>query len=191
METHVNKICQSVHYHLRNIGKIRSVIDRDTCKLLVNSMVTSRLDYCNSLLFGVNKSVVDKLQKLQNKAARIVTLSKKYSHITPILKSLHWLPVEQRIHYKILLQTFKSLHGMAPDYLVGLLSVHQPSRQLRSSSAITLKHFSSKSKFSERAFSVNSHMLWNSLPLSVRSCDNVNTFKKHLKTELFWRGYVC
>ena len=189
MEPHINKICQSAYFHLKNIGKIRHLIDKDTCKLLINSFVTSRLDYCNSLLYGVNKGAIDKLQKIQNQAARIITRTKKFEHITPALRALHWLPVEQRIVYKILLMTFKCLHGQAPEYLTSLLHEHKPTRQLRSSASVMLDQPSTKSRFSERASSVCAPMLWNSLSTSTRCCKSVKTFKTHLKTELFRRTF--
>ena len=189
MTSHINKVSQAAHFHLRNIGKIRHLIDDNTCKLLVNSLITSRLDYCNSLLHGVNKTTIARLQKIQNKAARIVTRCNKYEHITPVLKSLHWLPIEQRIVYKILLLTYKSLHDEVPAHLSELLPIHVSCRQLRSSQSVTLKQVKSKSKFSERAFSVCAPALWNTLSVDTRSCTTINTFKSSLKTELFRRAF--
>ena len=129
-ECHVGKICQSTHFHLRNIGKIRHLIDNDTCKLLVNSLITSRIDYCNSLLIGANAKCINRLQAIQNKAARLITKSRKYDHITPILRDLHWLPVKQRIEFKILLTTYNILNDNGPSYLKDLLECYEPSRTL-------------------------------------------------------------
>ena len=104
---------------------------------MINSAVTSRLGYCNSLLYSINGYVVPQLQRCQNNAACIVSVWRKYDQITPVLKDLHWLPVEQRINYEILLLTYKAQHGMALAYLSSLLSPYRPGRSLRSE----CKHF--------------------------------------------------
>ena len=94
LEKHVNNICKGAYYQIRNIGLIRKYLDIDTTKTLVHAYVTSRLDYCNSLLYGIPKELTNKLQRVQNTAARLVTRTRKYDHITPVLKDLHWLPIE-------------------------------------------------------------------------------------------------
>ena len=96
----------------------------------VDAFITSRLDYCNSLFTCLNKSSVDQLQLVQNAAARLLTRAKKSCHITPILASLHWLPVQLRIHFKVLVVTFR---GQAPAYISDLIRPHSSSRSLRSS----------------------------------------------------------
>ena len=189
MEAHVNNICQSANFQLRNIGKIRHLIDDDTCKLLVNSLITSRLDYCNSLLNGVNNYTIELLQKVQNKAARVITRSRKHEHITPVLKTLHWLPIKARIEYKILLITYKAINGLAPNYISSLLELYRPKRTLRSASYILLEIPKSKSKFSEKAFSIVAPRLWNGLSERTRLAKSINSFKAHLKTELFRRAF--
>ena len=95
MNAHVTKVCQAIHFHLRNIGKVRKYLDFDTTTILVHSLVTSRLDYCNSLLLGVPKQTLNRLHMVQNHAARLITLSKRRDHVQPILKSLHWLPIAE------------------------------------------------------------------------------------------------
>ena len=130
LNDHVNKICKNINYQLYSIGKIRKYLDKPTTEKMINSAVTSRLDYCNSLLYGINGYLVSQLQRCQNNAARIVSLRRKYDHITPVLKDLHWLPVEYRINYKILLLAYKAQHGMAPPYLSSLLSPYKPGRSL-------------------------------------------------------------
>ena len=103
MSAHVSKGIKSANYHLRNIGKIRKFLNTDTTKSAIVSLVTSRLDYCNGLLCGITDELLCRLQKVQNNAARVVSGSKKYDHITPVLKDLHWLPIRKRIEFKILL----------------------------------------------------------------------------------------
>ncbi len=99
---------------------------------LVHALMTSRLDYCNALLGGCPASSINNLQIVQNAAARVLTMSRKYDHITQILQSLHWLPIKFRISYKILLLAYKALNDLAPAYLTNLLSRYNPTRSLRS-----------------------------------------------------------
>ena len=99
MSCQINNICQQSYYHLKNIGIIRSYINKKYSQLLVSSLVMSRINYCNSLLTGVSLNSITKLQRVQNQAARIVSYVKKHQHITPVLKDLHWLPVKQRIDF--------------------------------------------------------------------------------------------
>ena len=122
MSAHVSKVVKSANNHLRNIGKIRKFLNTDTTKSAIVSLVTSRLDYCNGLLCGITDELLCRLQKVQNNAARVVSGSKKYDHITPVLKDLHWLPIRKRIEFKILLLTFKCMQGCAPLYLRGTVS---------------------------------------------------------------------
>ena len=114
MEQHVASICKSAYMHLYNIGRIRHCINQKTAEILVHALITSKLDYCNSVLFGISEKLLRRLQLVQNSAARIITKSKKRDHITPILKNLHWLPVRFRIQYKALLILYKILNGPAP-----------------------------------------------------------------------------
>ena len=117
MDKQVSAMCKSISFHLRNISKIRKYLTDSSAASLVHALISSRLDYCNSLLYKIPKFQIKRLQLLQNTAARIVTGTPKYHHITPVLKQLHWLPVESRIKYKILLMVYKSLTGTAPSYL--------------------------------------------------------------------------
>ena len=156
MQSHISKFCQLIHYSFKNIGHVRNLIDDETCKMLVHSLITSRMDYCNSLLCGLPKNSFARLQLLQNKTARIVTKSK--NHITPVLQSLHWLPVEKRIAFKIGCHCFKCIHGTASDHLTSLVSIYNPNRTLSSSSAVSLDQSIPKSNFSRRAFSFLSRL---------------------------------
>lgn len=107
---------------LINISKIRKYLTEETTEILVHAFVSSKLDYCNSLLYGLPKHMISSLQSVQNTAARIVTLTKKFDHITPVLIQLHWLPVHFQILFKVLLLVYKALNGMAPLYIMELLS---------------------------------------------------------------------
>ena len=121
MRQHVNYTSRTARFHLRNINRIRRHIPEESCKLVVQSLVTSRLDYSNGLLYGIPKSAVSILQSVQNSVARIVTKTALNEHITPVLKELHWLPVDRRIEYKILLYAYKALNGLAPEYLSNMV----------------------------------------------------------------------
>jgi hypothetical protein len=122
MVPHVNNLSKSSFYHLRNIARIRKYISFKTTETLVHAFVTSKLDHCNSLLFGLPKNTTDKLQAVLNAAARLITLTRKHDHITQILIYLHWLPVSERIKFKILLLTFKALNQRSPGYIQELIT---------------------------------------------------------------------
>ena len=107
MTPYVTNIVQSISFQLRNIGKIRQYIDQNTCHNLIRALVLSRLDYCNSLLIGITKKDLKRLKGLQYRAAKLVlTISGKYIHGSPLLAELHWLPIDKRIEFKLLLYVF-------------------------------------------------------------------------------------
>ena len=115
MEKHVNAVCRSCYLYLRGIARVRSCLDQHTAETIVHALVSTRLDYCNSLLFGISGYLLQRLQRVQNFAARVVCQLKRVNHITPILRQLHWLPVYKRIDFKVILITFKVLNGMSPQ----------------------------------------------------------------------------
>ena len=125
-EKQVASICKSSFYHIRNIAHIIRFLSEESTKTLVNAFVRCRCDSCNSLLYGLLKNQVEKLQRVQNCAARLVVNARRHDHIIPVLRDLHWLPVEQRIIFKILLFTFKALNGLAPPYLSDLVKFYVP-----------------------------------------------------------------
>ena len=131
-------MCKSAFYHLHNIRRIKNYLSRDNLLTLVPAFITSRLDYCNSLLYGVPKDQISKLQCVQNATARLVMDIGKYSHITPALYDLQWLPIHARIHFNILLLAFKVIHGQAPAYLSSLVSVKSKSHYSLCSNSSTL-----------------------------------------------------
>ena len=171
---------------LRNIGAIRQYLSDESASHVVHAFVTSRLDYCNALLGGISKTILARLKRVQNHAARIVTLSRKHKHITLVLKMLHWLPVNLRIEYKILLLTYKILHGAAPAYLTDLVNIYTPTRSLRSAEEeLLVVPRSRTTHYGDRAFSILAPKLWNNLPHNIKEASSVPTFKKRLKTYLF------
>ncbi|KAK3088718.1 hypothetical protein FSP39_022962 [Pinctada imbricata] len=192
MEKQCNQISKSCYFHLRNIGRIRHLLPEELCKTLINSLVTSRLDYGNALLFGVNKFLIEKLQRVQNAAARIVSrVRSKQEHISPVLQELHWLPVVYRIEFKVLVYVYKALHGLSPSYLTELVSFYRPTRVLRSESASLLPVPIVRTKtYGERRFDKSAATLWNNLPLTLRNCDSLSSFRKQLKIYLFKKAYL-
>ena len=153
---------------------------------------TTGLDYCNSLYYGLPSSSLSRLQSVQNSLARLVVPSvRRTDHITPILKRLHWLPIEQRIKFKIAVLTFKTLSHKQPTYLSQLLVPYQPTCNLRSSDQHLLIVPNMKSNFGKRSFSFSAPTIWNSLPLALRTCTSISTFRSQLKTHFFppWTLY--
>ncbi len=186
MEQQVNAVCRSCYGQLRKIGRIRQYLSTEATKSLVNGLVTSRLDYCNALLHGLPNTLLDKFQRVQNTAARIVTRTSRHSHITPVLKELHWLPVPYRIQYKILVHTYNSLHNRSPAYIKDMLNIYRPSRTLRSQNSLTLVTPRTKTvTYGRRCFSHAATSLWNALPSSIREATTIHSFKKMLKTHFF------
>ena len=135
ISSHISKQCASTFYDLHNISRIRKVLSTDTTKALVHAFFTSRVDYCNSLLYGLPASHLNKVQRVLKAAARLVYRAPRYCRTTPLLYGLHWLPVRQRISFKILLFVFKAIHGFAPTFLRELVSIKRLGNyNLRSSS---------------------------------------------------------
>ena len=141
-------------------------------------------------MHGIPGKLLSKLQRIQNASAKLIVGAKKRDHVTAILKELHWLPVDQRVVFKVLLLTYKALHDEVPVYLKELLHWHVPSRSLRSSSANLLVVPSSKLiTYGDRFFHVAAPTLWNKLPLIVRNSSSCDVFKNNLKTHLFKIAY--
>ena len=177
----ISAICSSCIYHIRDLRRIRRHLDLDSAKLLANALVSSRFDYCNSLLSGIAETDLTKLQGVLNRLTRVVTKSPPFTRSVPLLRSLHWLPVK----FKICLLTYKALQEEQPVYLRSLIAISLPSRSLRSNRGITLSIPRIKTNTGARAFSSCVPSLWNNLPLSVRSATSVATFRRRLKTYLF------
>ena len=185
-DSQIKAVAKSSFFQLRQLAKIKPVLQKKDFETVIHAFVTTRLDYCNGLYMGVSGSSIARLQLVQNAAARLLTGTKKYEHISPLLASLHWLPVHFRIHFKILLFAFKALNGLAPPYLSELLHPYTPSRSLRSADQLLLTVPKARLKLrGERAFSVAAPKLWNGLPLHIRQVSSLSDFKTLLKTHLF------
>ena len=187
---HLKAITKSAYYHLKNIARIKGFLSKQDTEKLVHAFIFSRLDYCNGVLRGLNKKSIRQLQMIQNAAARVLTNTRKMDHITPVLKSLHWLPVSQRIDFKILLVVYKALNGLGPKYILDLLVLYEAPRPLRSSGTGLLCVPRTRTKQSEAAFSCCAPQLWNKLPEHLRSAKTVSSFKTGLKTLLFTTAFL-
>ena len=191
MNEAVSQVRKVGFLELRRIRQIRRFIDEDTTKQLVVSFILSRIDYCNSLYRGINDEKINKLQILQNQAARLVKLAPKTDHISPILKELHWLPVKARIDYKILILSFKSIHDATfPSYLKDMVEMYLPNRSLRSKRKTLLKKPRTQLKtFGDRSFYYSAPDLWNGLPENILNSSCLSAFRKNVKTWLFQSHY--
>ena len=138
MSGQISSVVKCVHFHLRNLSRIRRFIDQDTCKLAVQALVFSRIDYGNALLLGATDFDLTRLQRLQNRAARLIFLVGRDTSSAPLLRRLHWLPIRKRIEFKILVIIYKCVNSQAPDYLSNLISFRKPTYATRSSHDSTL-----------------------------------------------------
>ena len=187
----VTNICKSTCYHLHEILKICKFLSYESTVVLVHAFITSRLEYCNYLLFGLPDYVIKRLLLIQSSAARLVLLARKFDHITPLLIELHWLSIEFRIQFKIFLIMFKVLHGTAPSYLSELIMQYTPVRALRSGSEKLLcKPCFNLKSYDRRAFKVATPTLWNDLPIDIKNSLTLISFKKKLKTFLFRKAFT-
>ncbi len=189
LNKHISSVVSASFAKLRDMYRIRPYLPQESLETLVHAFITSRLDYCNSVLYGLPKKEINKLQAVQNSAARLITFTRKYDHITPVLMELHWLRVPERIIFKMMLFVFKILHKQAPEYLMDLLEWKQPNG-LRSDNKLLLVVPKSRLvSYGDRAFSVAAPKLWNALPQCVKESVSLEVFKRQLKTYLFNQSY--
>ena len=188
-ETHITTKCRAALSNLYRIRNIRRFLTREACETLLIATCISHLDYSNSLLCGLPPppKSIDKLQRVQNFAAKVALSKSKYSSITDALHTLHWLPIRERIIFKIVTLVYKALHGRAPQYLQDLITKLPVTRTLRSNDDTTrLLIPRTKSKtFASRAFSVYGPTQSNLLPADIRESTSGDLFKSRLKTFLF------
>lgn len=187
-DSHVNDIVRGCNYHLQALRHLRRLLTRDTANMITCSIVGSRIDYCNALLYGMSKRNFDKLQRVQNNMARVVCdVGRRDAHSDALLRSLHWLPIRRRVDFKVATLCWKACRLGQPPYLSALIHPYTPSRSLRSSDAHLLQDRRSGTVTADRRFSVAAPRLWNSLPIHIRTSPSFDTFKSQLKTFLFVR----
>ena len=200
-DNQITALSKSCFYHIRDLRRIRDTLDFHTSCTIATSLVHSKLDYCNSLYYNLPACQIDRLQSIQNCLARTVCRTSKFSHITPTLKSLHWLKVRERIEYKILSLTYNSLQIHQPSYLSKLLTIQPNVHNTRSSMLVTLQRPPVvRAAIVKRSFFHSAPALWNSLPPALRqpapSTEGTqilalsrNCFLSLLKTHLFSKSY--
>lgn len=181
LDPQIKKLKASVCHKLRNIAKMRPFLCERQLQIITQALVLSSLDYCNGLYIGANQRILKQLQSLQNRAARIIKGIKRREDVESHLKNLHWLKIQERIEFKILLLTFKCIHGLAPKYLCDLIQYSSGSG--RHVSLLTPVSTSPK------AFSAAAPKLWNDLPQDIKQSITVDNFKNKLKAHLFRKSY--
>ena len=186
MHDQVSAIVRACNFHLRNIGRVRRYLSDAACQSAIQSLVIARMDYCCSLLVNIPISEIRRLQVVQNRAARLITMTNPREHITPVLANLHWLPVHLRIHFRVLVHTYKSIHDLAPAYLSDMLCQYTPARTLRSTSDPTkLVQVIPRRSIGKCNFRYSAPALWNSIPQNLRELSTVTVFKRHLKAHFY------
>ena len=164
-------------------SRARKMLTTEATKLAVHTLVTSRLDYCNSLLIGITKSLETRLQNVQRTSDRIITKRRKFDSITPELINLHWLPIKQRIQFNVLVMVYKAHHNQAPDYISDMRQLQSFRRHLRSSTSspqfvVPRTHCIT---FADRSFSCYGPEKWNELPDNIKNAESITTFRNLLK----------
>ena len=182
-DSHVVNLKKDTFRLIRNVVKRRFLFSATQLKLIVNSIIICKLDYCNALYYGINDNLIHQLQLIQNAAAKAVVGLYKHDHLGNTLKDLHWLPVKFRIVFKILLLVFKCLNGLAPDYLCEMLHF------ANSDHSIYLVEPRTASSFGDRSFQKAGPRLWNELPLVIKTLPSLELFKPALKTFLFKKAF--
>ena len=191
MKVHVQRICQTSFYQLRQFRSVRRSLSVNACTALVHAFVTSRLDYCNSLLAGIGDGLIDQLQTVLRVAARLVLRKRKFDSISADIRDrLHWLPIRSRIDFKLGLLVYKCLQGTAPGYLTEMLvqkSTVPALSRLRSTARGDLLVPRTKTKtIGPRSFATSGPALWNNLPDDLRDPSlSLTVFKQRLKSYLF------
>ena len=181
LNKHVSSLSRNIHFYTRALRHIRPALTESIAATLGASLMQSRLDYANSIMYGMSASNTHKLQSAQNSLTRVVLPSLRHLSASDRLSYLHWLPVHYRIQLKIATLTYKTVETCQPSYLYDLLQVHQPSRALSSSTQQLLHVPYRSTDFGRRAFSYSSPATWNSILTSIKNCSSLYSFKRHLK----------
>jgi len=191
---HVKSVVRRCFYHMRQLRTVRKTLTTDSVKTLVHALIATRLDYCNSVFHQISAANLHALQSVLNAAARLVMRKRKYDHITATLRDdLHWLPIRQRVMYKLCTIVYKCLHAAAPPYLSELcipVSTSAGRHFLRSATyGDLLVPRTSTSTYGPRSFAVSGPSVWNKLPATLRISPTLGQFQSKLKAVLFRSAY--
>ena len=188
--THLNRLTSSLYVILKNIARIRPLLDKETTKILVQTLVLSKMDYCNSLLLETADYKFNKLQKLQNIGCRKIFGVHKYDHLSDCMKDLHWLKIKQHIQYKTAVLTYKYINKTAPKYLQDLIMMQAPRPNMCSEANGKLPILcANTSQARDSSFTMQAPHNWNALPGAIRKAATLDLFKKQIKTHLFREAY--
>ena len=186
LKNHIAAKCLTASRNLNKLRRLRKYLTVESCTSVVMGLVISHLDYCNAVFIGLPSSTLLPLQSIQNQAAKLILRVRKYDSARDCLKRLHWLPIEQRVKFKVLCLVYKSLNKQAPEYLQNMFVTRISPYSIRSITSNTLFVPKTLTKtFGSRAFSVIGAKLWNELPIHVQDKQSFIAFKKALKTVLF------
>jgi len=188
-DRHATSVARACNYHVQAIRHIRHLLMTELALTLACSLILSRLDYCNAVLHGAPASSIQKLQRAQNTAVRVVLQSARRSPSQPLLQQLHWLPVRQRINYKLAVRTYKIHHTSTPIYLSRHIQPLIVTRRLRSSAMPRVCKLTTSTNFAGHAFRCSAPAVWNSLTADIVDSCSLTTFKRKLKTFLFRHAF--
>ena len=193
MNAHVSNIARACYFELRRLSSIRELLTSTATATPLSTFVLSRIDYCNSLLFGSTHDVTSDLQLMQNCAARVILRLPKLSSMTTHLKSPHWLPVKVRSTYRIACLCYHCHSSTAPLYVTDMLHLRLLHTRNSCSSSYTMPLLNrpahSKATLGDRSFSFASSSVWNSIPNGVRCAPSLSSYKSRLRTYLFRSAY--
>ena len=194
---HIQNVCKGCFSQLRDFKNIRQFLTQDAVVSVANAFVSSQLDYGNSIFRSLSKVNLHRLQSIQNSAARIVTNSCKYTRITPVLRKLHWLPIQFRSEFKLATMVYKFIHTGFPKYFTPHLSTYHTTYNTRRSQSVA--NFLNVPKFQPTihkstkqfgfSFAFDAPTVWNSLPEDIRASPTITSFRKKLKTYLYAKAY--
>lgn len=191
LEPFIRDKCKKCHFQLKNIRDIRRFLSRRSCEQLVNSLITSTLDYGNGVLANLPSATLHPLQRVQNQSAKLILQRGRYDSSTEARRELHWLPVNERVTFKTLCLAYHCTHNEAPEYLRKMFVKNETkSYNLRKETNVYLVPKSKCRSFGDRAFEVNGPRLWNTLPPALQSINDFKMFKKELKTYIFRKVYL-
>ena len=193
-DKHINNISRDCNFYLRNLHRIKTFLNQDTLLTLIHAMITSRVDYCNSIFTGLPKKHLKKLQLILNRAARLIFSVSPRDRITPYLIKLHWLTIIPRSEYKICLIVYKVLKYKQPSYLLDLLKFYEsPSMMtLRASDdpfRLVEPVLVGQLSFGMRSFAYTAPRLINQVPIAIKSLTSLDSFKAKLKSYFFVKSY--